>query len=223
MHPSHFAGALVLAGATLLFGCEQTAKKDAANTNQPESYDQSAATPAPAPEMDEKAVGGFTGPQIALAPASPAQQPAFMPPENTEKYLPIDSNPVRQVAEQPVSTFSVDVDSGSYANIRRFLMQGQKPPQDAVRVEEMVNYFSYDYPGPDDASVPFKTTTHVTRTPWNPDTYLLEIGIKGYQPSHAKRPPANLVFLIDVSGSMDEPDKLPLLKSGMHLLVDRLR
>jgi len=237
MHPSRFAGALVIAGTTLLFGCEQGVKKDAANTNQPEAgaaqmsstnaptgsetYSPDKSKTAPTPEMDEKAVGGLTGAQ--LAPASPTQQPAFAPPENTEKYLPIDSNPVKQVAEQPVSTFSVDVDSGSYANIRRFIMQGQKPPQDAVRVEEMVNYFAYDYPGPDDASVPFKTTTHVTKTPWNPDTYLLEVGIKGYQPSHGQRPPANLVFLIDVSGSMEEPDKLPLLKSGMHLLVDQLR
>jgi Ca-activated chloride channel family protein len=156
---------------------------------------------------------------MALAPSQPASAPT---PENTEKYLPIEGNPVKEVAEQPVSTFSVDVDSGSYANIRRFIMGGQKPPKDAVRVEEMVNYFAYDYAGPEDPSTPFKTTTHVTRTPWNPDTYLLEIGIKGYQPQHDKRPAANLVFLIDVSGSMDEPDKLPLLKSGMHLLVDQL-
>jgi len=244
MHPSRFAGAIVLAGATLLFGCAPD-DRNAANTNKDDQPVATASTqatgstvqpapevqpdmapppasPAPEPEMERKAVGGLTGqPQIGLMP-SPAQ-PAFTPPENSEKYLPIDSNPVKEVAEAPVSTFSVDVDSGSYANIRRFLMEGQKPPKDAVRVEEMVNYFAYDYPGPEDGSVPFKTTTHVTKTPWNPDTYLLEIGIKGYQPSHAKRPPANLVFLIDVSGSMDEPDKLPLLKSGMHLLVDQLR
>ncbi|HVT52780.1 MAG TPA: VWA domain-containing protein, partial [Dongiaceae bacterium] len=219
MHPSRFAGAIVLAGAMLLFGCEQGDKQQyAANGNQPETA---------APQQDQKATGGLVpGPVESfnqnIAPASP-QMAYAPPPENTEKYLPIDDNPVKEVAEAPVSTFSVDVDSGSYANVRRFLMEGQKPPKDAVRVEEMVNYFTYDYPGPEDAGVPFTATTHIARTPWNPDTYLLEIGIKGYQPQHGARPPANLVFLIDVSGSMDEPDKLPLLKSGMHLLVDQLR
>ncbi len=233
MHPSRFAGAVMLAGAVLLLGCTP-GEKDAANTNSrpaeaastegAASTSQGAAvrsgTMADAQKAKPGALFGGSQPQIGLAPAP---QPAVMAPENTEKYLPIEGNPVKEVAEAPVSTFSVDVDSGSYANIRRFLMGGQKPPKDAVRVEEMVNYFAYDYSAPDDRSVPFKTTTHVTRTPWNPDTYLLEIGIKGYRPDHEKRPPANLVFLIDVSGSMDEPDKLPLLKAGMHLLVDQLR
>jgi Ca-activated chloride channel family protein len=245
MHPSRFAGALVFAGASLLFACTP-GERNAANSNdQPvetastqragsttQTADAVAPTaaetpPASAPAAPaQKAVAGAVTPgqvEDFSQNIAPAPQPAFTPPANTEKYLPIESNPVKEVAEQPVSTFAVDVDSGSYANIRRFIMQGQKPPKDAIRVEEMVNYFSYDYPRPDDASVPFKTTTHVTRTPWNPDTYLLEIGIKGYQPSHDTRPPANLVFLIDVSGSMDEPDKLPLLISGMHLLVDQLR
>jgi Ca-activated chloride channel family protein len=145
-----------------------------------------------------------------------------MPPQNTENYLPIDTNPVKQVAEAPVSTFSVDVDSGSYANVRRFIMNGQQPPRDAVRVEEMINYFAYDYPAADDLATPFKTTTHIVKTPWNPDTYLLEIGIKGYLPK-GERPAANLVFLIDVSGSMADPDKLPLLKSGMRMLAAQLK
>ncbi len=147
---------------------------------------------------------------------------ANIPPQNTENYLPIDENPVKQVAVAPVSTFSVDVDSGSYANIRRFIMNGQRPPEDAVRVEEMINYFAYDYPAADDLATPFKTTTHIVKTPWNPDTYLLEIGIKGYQPK-GERPPANLVFLIDVSGSMEDADKLPLLKSGLRMLAAELR
>ncbi|WP_395018295.1 von Willebrand factor type A domain-containing protein [Dongia sp.] len=147
---------------------------------------------------------------------------AYLPPENTENYLPIDENPVKQVAEAPVSTFSVDVDSGSYANVRRFILNGQQPPEDAVRVEEMINYFTYDFPAADDLETPFKTTTHIVKTPWNPDTYLLEIGIKGYQPK-GERPAANLVFLIDVSGSMEDANKLPLLKSGMRMLTDQLR
>jgi Ca-activated chloride channel family protein len=235
MHPSRFAGAVMLAGATLLLGCEQSAK-DAANRNDKAKVAQSTTATGAALATDSAESYAQNAP--AQSPAAPQPdlimgnpEPGWMPdptgivppPENTEKYQAIDSNPVKEVAQAPVSTFSVDVDSGSYANIRRFLMGGQKPPKDAVRVEEMVNYFAYDYPTPDDKTVPFKTTTHVTRTPWNPDTYLLEIGIKGYQPSHAQRPPANLVFLIDVSGSMDEPDKLPLLKAGMHLLADQLR
>jgi Ca-activated chloride channel family protein len=101
-------------------------------------------------------------------------------------------------------------------------MNGQRPPKDAVRVEEMINYFSYDYPAPHNAGIPFKTTTHVVKSPWNADSYLLEIGIKGYEPPKSERPAANLVFLIDVSGSMADPDKLPLLKSGMKLLTDQL-
>jgi Ca-activated chloride channel family protein len=233
MKTSRFAGAVMVAGACVLFGCEQD--QDAANSNREKKTEQTASTegaasttiapkPAAPAETDQAATaaGNIANntPQIALSP--PAQSFA-QPPENTEKYLPIEGNPVKEVAEAPVSTFSVDVDSGSYANIRRFIMEGQRPPKDAVRVEEMVNYFGYDYPGPADATVPFKATTHVTRTPWNPDTYLLEIGIKGWQPKDDQRPAANLVFLIDVSGSMDEPDKLPLLKSGLHLLADQLR
>ena len=243
MRPSRFAGAVVLAGACILLGCEPAARdQKAANSNEPvqaASTQGAASTAAPAGaslaplQKDQPAVADST----PAPEAAPAEPPATVvaqgtvenftgnaapPPENTEKYLPINDNGVKEVAEQPVSTFSIDVDTGSYANIRRFLMNGQKPPKDAVRVEEMVNYFGYDYPAPEDKSTPFKTTTYVTKTPWNPDTYLLEIGIKGYQPQ-GERPPANLVFLIDVSGSMDEPDKLPLLKSGMRLLADQLR
>jgi Ca-activated chloride channel homolog len=233
-HPIRFAGAIVLAGAALLLGCEQDTK-NAANNNQPvegalvpgaASISQTGA-PARADKIAEpaapaqNAIGTPGTVEDFTQNIAPGLVPS--PPANTEKYLSIDDNPVKEVAEAPVSTFSVDVDSGSYANVRRFLMGGQKPPKDAVRVEEMVNYFAYDYSAPDDGGVPFKTTTHLTKTPWNPDTYLLEIGIKGYQPSPAQRPPANLVFLIDVSGSMDQPDKLPLLKAGMHLLADQLR
>ena len=237
MRTSQWAGTILIAGAGILFGCEQTARnQDAANSNTKTEQTVSAqgaaataqpldtTTAEPAPEIanglveKDKAVGGMPA-------ASPAPSQAYfapLPPENTENYLPIDENPVKQVAEVPVSTFSVDVDSGSYANIRRFIMNGQHPPEDAVRVEEMINYFAYNYPTPDDVKTPFRTTTHIVKTPWNPDTYLLEIGIKGYQPK-GERPPANLVFLIDVSGSMEDPDKLPLLKSGMHLLANQLR
>ncbi|MEZ5830106.1 MAG: VWA domain-containing protein [Dongiaceae bacterium] len=143
-------------------------------------------------------------------------------PGEGEKYSTIGDNPVKQVAEAPVSTFSIDVDTGAYSNVRRFLMNGQMPPKDAIRVEEMINYFSYDYPKPEAGGDPFRVTTAIEHTPWNPETYLLHVGIKGYEPPAAERPAANLVFLIDVSGSMADPDKLPLLKAGMKILTDQL-
>jgi Ca-activated chloride channel family protein len=150
-------------------------------------------------------------------------QPMPMTPEERERYQALEANPVKRVAEAPVSTFSVDVDTGSYANVRRFLTQGRMPPADAVRVEEMLNYFRYDYPLPVDRVRPFSVTTHVTTTPWNPNTRLLRIGLRGYDLPRRERPPANLVFLVDTSGSMQEPDKLPLVKASLSLLADQLQ
>jgi Ca-activated chloride channel family protein len=142
--------------------------------------------------------------------------------EDRERYRGKDVAGVYAVAQQPVSTFSIDVDTGSYANVRRFLTQGQTPPEAAVRTEEMLNYFRYDYPLPADRSRPFSVTTDMATTPWNSDTRLLRIGIKGFDIPREQRPAANLVFLVDVSGSMDEPDKLPLVKSALAMLADRL-
>jgi Ca-activated chloride channel family protein len=146
----------------------------------------------------------------------------FQQPANTERYQHLDDNPVHLVAEQPVSTFSIDVDTGAYANVRRFLNAGQLPPQDAVRVEEMINYFDYQYAPPASRDVPFRVATEVAPAPWNPQALLMKIGIKGFEVAAAERPPANLVFLIDVSGSMQSPDKLPLLKNAFRLLTDQL-
>ncbi len=143
--------------------------------------------------------------------------------ENTERY---DGRPVASIqdtATAPVSTFSVDVDTGAYANVRRFLTRGQAVPADAVRTEEMVNYFRYDYPRPATTAEPFSVTTDVALTPWNKDTRLLRIGLRAYDVPTASRPPANLVFLVDTSGSMDEPDKLPLVKRALEGLADQLR
>lgn len=140
-----------------------------------------------------------------------------------ENYAQIKENPVKRAAEQPVSTFSIDVDTGSYANVRRFLNSGRLPPRDAVRVEELINYFDYDYPLPDGRQPPFRVSTELAPTPWNPKTLLMTIGIKGYDLPKTKLPPANLVFLIDVSGSMNSPDKLDLLKPALKLLVRQLR
>jgi Ca-activated chloride channel family protein len=147
---------------------------------------------------------------------------AFPAAEDRERYQALDPNSVKRVAQEPVSTFSIDVDTGSYSNVRRFLTGGRLPPADAVRVEEMLNYFRYDYPLPADRSRPFSVTTNVTLTPWNPNTRLLRIGIRGYDIARAQRPAANLVFLVDTSGSMQEPDKLPLVKTALSLLADRM-
>jgi Ca-activated chloride channel family protein len=148
--------------------------------------------------------------------------PIYPQPSNTERYQHLDDNPVRLAAEHPVSTFSIDVDTGAYANVRRFLNAGQLPPQDAVRVEEMINYFDYQYAAPQKRDTPFRVSTELAAAPWNSQAWLLRIGIKGFEVAAKERPPANLVFLIDVSGSMQTPDKLPLLKNAFRLLTDQL-
>ena len=121
--------------------------------------------------------------------------------------------------EQPVSTFSIDVDTGSYSNVRRMLNDGYFPPNDAVRLEEFVNYFNYDYPAPDSKEMPFSVSTEVMMAPWNKDAKLVQIGIKGYEEISAELPPSNLVFLVDVSGSMQSADKLGLVKKALKLLA----
>jgi Ca-activated chloride channel family protein len=140
---------------------------------------------------------------------------------NTESYDHIVENPLRLVTQSPLSTFSIDVDTASYANVRRFLNQGRLPPAGAVRIEEMINYFDYDYPLPtgDD---PFSVNVEVADCPWNADHRLARIGIKGQEYPPEQRPPANLVFLIDVSGSMRSSNKLPLVKAAMEMLVEEL-
>ena len=153
--------------------------------------------------------------------ASPCCFSHVQPPDS-ERYAALDDNPVHRVVEHPVSTFSIDVDTGAYANVRRFLNAGQLPPEDAVRVEEMLNYFDYSDPAPTTRSTPFRVSTELARTPWNPGSMLLRVGIKGFEVPAEDRPPANLVFLIDVSGSMQSPDKLPLLKNAFRLLTQQL-
>ena len=150
----------------------------------------------------------------------PAVQAATDP--GNERYDGKEVSPVKVVATEPVSTFAVDVDTGAYANARRFLTQGMLPPQDAVRTEEMINYFRYDYAAPEDRSQPFTVTTDVAKSPWNPDAYLMRVGLRGYDIAAAERPPANLVFLMDVSGSMNSPDKLPLVKTALAGLAGEL-
>jgi Ca-activated chloride channel family protein len=142
--------------------------------------------------------------------------------ENTETYQTIEEHPFKLVNLNPLSTFSIDVDTASYSNIRRFINEGSLPPKDAVRIEELINYFSYDYPQPQ-GDQPFAVITEVSQAPWNPNHQLVHIGLQSKKISSEDLPPSNLVFLIDVSGSMDQPDKLPLLKSAFRLLVNELR
>jgi Ca-activated chloride channel homolog len=161
--------------------------------------------------------------RIAPPPSMPMPMPTLIAPapENREHYAAFDANPIHRVAETPVSTFSIDVDTGSYANVRRYLMQGQLPPQDAVRVEELINTFDYAYAAPAQRGQPFSMLTEIAPTPWNAKTHLLHVGIQGWKPE--TRPVgSNLVFLVDVSGSMQDADKLPLVKGALKMLVNEL-
>ncbi len=142
---------------------------------------------------------------------------------NTEAYNPIEENGFRQVGDDPLSTFSIDVDTASYSNVRRFLARNMLPPRDAIRIEEMVNYFPYnDRPPAGDQKEPFAVHVEVNRCPWQPDHRLARIGIAGRPIDQDKRPPSNLVFLIDVSGSMDTPEKLPLVQWSLGKMVEQL-
>ena len=161
------------------------------------------------------------------SPSSPAKLAmpalAITAPANTEHYARHTDSPIQRVAETPVSTFSIDVDTGSYSNVRRMLLAGQRPPADAVRAEEMINYFDYGYAAPVTRATPFRVSTEIANAPWNPRHQLLQVGIQGYRVARAEIPAANIVFLIDTSGSMQDADKLPLLKQSFRELVGQLR
>ncbi|MEJ2005421.1 MAG: von Willebrand factor type A domain-containing protein [Cyclobacteriaceae bacterium] len=143
-------------------------------------------------------------------------------PLDTEEYSPIEEGGYHGTTDKPLSTFSIDVDAASYANVRRFLNNGEKPPADAVRIEEMINYFSYDYPEPEGKD-PFSIYTEVSDAPWNSKHKLVHIGLQGKKIPVDNLPASNLVFLLDVSGSMSAPNKLPLLKKAFRMLTDKLR
>ena len=166
-----------------------------------------------------RAVADMPAPATAFLAVSPAYFDSAD--IDRENYGKIDPNPLHRVAEDPVSTFSIDVDTGAYSNVRRILNEGRLPPGDAVRVEELINYFNYAYAAPRDASTPFGVITEVAPTPWNPKTRLLQVGIQGWKPV-APPKASNLVFLVDVSGSMESADKLPLVKASLKLLARQL-
>jgi Ca-activated chloride channel family protein len=214
---------------------------------EPQSTPRQEAPAASATALQESIVSGSASPNAAPTLADAARSRAFAPSvaskqmadqaiaslpappepmrpeaESRDRIEDFKSNPVRSALEDPVSTFSIDVDTASYSFVRRSLKEGLLPQPDSVRVEEMINYFPYDWKGPDEASTPFNSTITVMPTPWNDNTRLMHVAIKGYDVQPAEKPKANLVFLLDVSGSMDEPDKLPLLKSAFRLLVNKL-
>jgi Ca-activated chloride channel family protein len=170
---------------------------------------------------------GAASRQIAQSASMLGQEisQAYSPPEriNRDRFSHHDESPVKLAAEQPVSTFSIDVDTASYSFVRRQLNRGVLPFEDAVRVEEMINYFDYAYPLPGSPNEPFATRVNVIDSPWKPGNKLVHIGIKGYDIDQKAQPDSNLVFLVDVSGSMDAPDKLPLVKQSLSLLLESLK
>ena len=160
---------------------------------------------------------------IAPAPSVMAKDAAYGTAENTENYQKIETNSVKSVQSEPVSTFSVDVDTGSYTNVRRFLTAEKSlPPKDAVRIEEMINYFDYQYPAATGAH-PFSVYTEIVNSPWQSNAKVVRIGIKAKDINQKQLPPSNLVFLVDVSGSMSDTNKLPLVKRTLKLLTEQLR
>ena len=178
-------------------------------------------TPNIAPEWGKSRLGG----QIAVASPPPPSDSIARPhiDQGRDQFETSAPNPVKSVADEPVSTFSIDVDTASYSFVRRSLNGGRLPPKGAVRVEEMINYFPYDYARPESAAEPFRANVQVFPSPWNASNQLVHIGLKGYDLKSAERPRANLVFLVDISGSMGPEDRLPLLKNAFRMLLDNLR
>jgi Ca-activated chloride channel family protein len=179
----------------------------------------------PRAESEPQVFGQFSNLAKQKSQAAPTTD-RIAPPQyeatGRDKFESVDENAVKQVTQDPVSTFSVDVDTASYSFVRRKLMQGTLPQKDAVRVEELINYFDYDYPLPETKEQPFRPSVTVMPSPWKDGNKLIQIGIKGYDLTPAEKPRSNLVFLLDVSGSMRAADKLPLMINSMKLLLDTL-
>lgn len=189
--------------------------------------DRGSQTSAPAPQSPASlpppaaTLPNATSPPLEAASKLRSADNVAQATPNTEQYNRIEDNQFVNVKNQPLSTFSIDVDTASYSNVRRFINQGQLPPKDAVRIEEMINYFTYDYPQPN-GDRPFAISTEISQTPWNPKHKLVQIGLQGKRIASENIPPSNLIFLIDVSGSMQDPNKLPLLQTSFRLLTNQL-
>jgi len=209
--------------AAVLAACATTGEPAASSEPVPVVAPAHAAV-LPPPEVQIPAAAAPRVSSYSHAPAAPPPPVPVPPARDTAQYASFSDNPWRRVAEQPVSTFSASVDTGSYANVRRFIARGQLPPKDAVRVEELVNYFGYDYAEPPVSQAqPFAVDARLSRSPWHAERGLLRIAIKARDLAKTSLPPANLVFLVDVSGSMSPQDRLPLVKSALMLLVQQLR
>ena len=167
---------------------------------------------------------GAPAPQMAPVMMPPAPPPVLVIPADPDRDVYSDTvpNPVHVTAEEPISTFSSDVDTAAYANVRRFLLGGSAPPKDAVRIEELVNYFDYDYALPKSRETPFTASAEIVPSPWGPGRELLRIGIQGYDIPKTERRPLNLTLLVDVSGSMNDANKLPLAVKALRLLVEEM-
>ena len=211
---AHLILPLVLAVA--LAGCSKS---------QQYATDQVMAEPMPSPSpapMADAYSANMKMSNMTTQDASGMVMPVPSPVESQENYQKNAENEVKSTATQAVSTLSLDVDTGSYANVRRFIRQGQLPPVDAVRIEELLNYFPYSDVAPSKQH-PFAISTELSTSPWTADNLLLRVGVKAVEVSAAKQPPANLVFLVDVSGSMESPDKLPLVQASLRVLTQKLR
>ncbi|MGC9503733.1 vWA domain-containing protein [Baaleninema sp.] len=194
-----------------LLGCGAQTEQEVLERRETTAYDTTTTREA-----------GEAAPEAPIAQTEAFNQEDYNQEDfNREDYNPIEENDFQLVRSQPLSTFAIDVDRASYSNVRRFLEMGQLPPKDAVRIEELINYFSYNYPQPE-GDVPFAISTEISEAPWNRSHKLVSIGLQGRDVNTENLPPSNLVFLFDVSGSMEQPDKLPLLKSAFRLLVNEL-
>ena len=220
LHHAKRAGFMLC--ALLLAACSSSSTDDESIVVTSGRTDAPVVAPPSAPPPPVMAQESRARMAIGAAPyAQTAPQP--MPGDvDTERYEDVEVNPIHIVAEEPVSTFSIDVDTASYSNVRRFLSEGRLPPRDAVRIEELVNYFDYDYPLPRERTQPFSTNVTVTPSPWAEGRQLVHIGLQGYDIVPRERPPLNLVLLLDVSGSMNAPNKLPLLQQSFRMLIDQL-
>lgn len=176
--------------------------------------------PPPPTALNEMVVSGSRAHMMPPLPVPPVSR---LPMVDRDRYPQVAANPIRQTAEAPVSTFAVDVDTASYSNVRSFLAEGRRPPSDAVRVEELINYFDYGYPKPRDRARPFAPFVAVTPSPWSAERQILHIALQGYDTPRSELPPLNLVFLVDTSGSMSGPDRLPLAQKSLNVLIDQLR
>ncbi|MBI3437363.1 MAG: VWA domain-containing protein [Proteobacteria bacterium] len=200
---------------------EVSARDEAARTDglTPPPPPPPVSSPMPMTEQGAARLSGSIGRGVPYAQYAPQPMPGTV---DRDQYDHQTDNPIHQVSADPISTFSIDVDSASYSNVRRFLNENRLPPRDAVRVEELINYFHYDYPLPQSRQQPFSTTVAVTPSPWAQGRQLVHIGLQGYNIVPRERPPLNLVLLLDVSGSMSPGDRLPLLIQAFHGMVSQL-